>query len=119
MLRQAQDLSFREQLLKQHGPELLADAREFLASSPDARIAGLITLPDSGDAERVRTMLTAATGQYVSAGKLLVGVVPRASIEALLTSRCGDVPWRDEPWQRQQVLPVVVSARDGFRFGFF
>ena len=108
-----------EQLLKRHGAELLADAREVLAGNPDARIAGLITLPDSGDAENVRKMLTAATGQDVPAGKLLVGVVPRGAVEHLLTSRCGEVPWREESWQRQQVLPVVVSTRDGFRFGFF
>jgi hypothetical protein len=49
----------------------------------------------------------------------MVGVVPRAAVEGLLTSRCGDLPWREESWQQQQVLPVVVSTRDGFRFGFF
>lgn len=108
-----------EQLLKRHGQELLADAREILANSPDARIAGLITLPDSSDAESVRKMLIAATGQDVPAGKLMVGVVPRNAVEAVLTSRCADIPWREESWQRQQVLPVVVSTRDGFRFGFF
>lgn len=64
-------------------------------------------------------MLMAATGQDVPAGKLMVGVVPRAAVEGLLTSRCGDLPWREESWQQQQVLPVVVSTRDGFRFGFF
>lgn len=108
-----------EQLLKHHGPQLLADAREILATSPDARVAGLIALPDTVDAAAVRKMLTAATGQEVPAGKLLVGVVPRAAVEALLTARCDDLQWREESWQRQQVLPVVVSTRDGFRFGFF
>jgi hypothetical protein len=108
-----------EQLLRRHGPELRADAREILAGSPDARIAGLITLPDSGEGEKLRGLLAAATGQDVPAGKLLVGIVHRAAVEGLLTSRCGDYDWREEPWQTQQVLPVVVSTKDGFRFGFF
>jgi hypothetical protein len=108
-----------EQLLKRHGAELLADAREILASNPNARIAGLITLPDSGDAPVVRKMQIAASGQDVPEGKLMVGVVPRESVEVLLTARCGELPWREESWDRQQVLPVVVSTRDGFRFGFF
>ena len=108
-----------EQLLRRHGPELLADARKILATNADARIAGLITLPDSGDAEAVRRMLAAGTGQDVPAGKLMIGVVPREAVEGLLASRCKDVEWREESWQSQQVLPVVVSTRDGFRFGFF
>lgn len=108
-----------EQLLKRHGPELRADAREILAANPDARVAGLITLPDSGDAETVRKMLAAGTGQDVPVGKLLIGVVPRGAVENLLTARCGDFQWREESWQPQQVLPVVVSTKDGFRFGFF
>jgi hypothetical protein len=108
-----------EQLLRRHGPELLADAREILGGSPELRVAGLITLPDSGDAETVRKVLLAATGQDVPAGKLMVGVVPRGAVEGLLASRCSDVQWREEPWQTQQVLPVVVSTKDGFRFGFF
>lgn len=108
-----------EQLLKQHGPELLADAREILATNPDVRVAGLITLPDSSEAPAVRKMLIATSGQDVPEGKLMVGCVARESVEPLLTSRCGDIQWREESWQRQQVLPVVVSTRDGFRFGFF
>lgn len=50
---------------------------------------------------------------------MMVGIVPRSAVEGLLASRCGDVEWREEPWQDQQVLPVVVSTKDGFRFGFF
>jgi hypothetical protein len=107
-----------ENLLKRHSPELLADAREILAANPDAKVAGLITLPDSRDGERVRRMLDAATGQDMPAGALMVGVVPRNFVEDILAG-CGDTPWREEQWQRQQVLPVVVSTRDGFRFGFF
>lgn len=106
-----------EQLLLRHGPELRADAREVLAANPAVRVAGLITLPDSADADSVRAMLATASGQPIPPGKLLVGVVPRAAVEGLLTSRCGDVEWREEPWQDQQVLPVVVSTKDGFRSG--
>jgi hypothetical protein len=108
-----------EQLLRKHGPELRADAREILAEHPDARVAGLITMPDSSEAESVRKMLTAGTGQDVPPGKLMIGVVPRDAVEGLLTARCSDYHWREEPWQPQQVLPIVVSTKDGFRFGFF
>jgi hypothetical protein len=49
----------------------------------------------------------------------MIGVVPRETVEGLLTARCSEFPWREEDWQPQQVLPVVVSTKDGFRFGFF
>jgi len=107
-----------EQLLKKHGQELVVDAREALGEDPDARVAGLITTPDSGDARQVREMLSKLTGQAVGTG-LMVGLVPRQIVEALLSARVGREPWSEEPWQRQSVLPVVVSTRDGHRFGFF
>jgi hypothetical protein len=108
-----------EQLLKRHGPELRADAQEILAADPSVRVAGLITLPDSGDAEAVRRMLSASAGHDVPAGKLMIGVVHRSAVEDLLAARCSDFDWREEAWQPQRVLPVVVSTKDGFRFGFF
>lgn len=108
-----------DQLLKRHGPELLTEAREVLANNPELRIAGLITQPDSSDAEGVRKMLAATAGKQVPAGIPLVGVVLRDAVEHLLESRCGNVSWREEPWQQQLVFPVVVSTKDGFRFGFF
>jgi hypothetical protein len=108
-----------EQLLLRHGPELRQDAREILAQHPRIRVAGRITLPDASDAEAVRRMLAAGSGQDVPPGGLMIGVVPRESVEALLAARCSEFPWREESWQPQQVLPVVVSTKDGFRFGFF
>ena len=105
-------------LLDRHGPELVADARDILARDPAARIAGLITLPDSCDAAPIRDMLARLTGQPVPAG-LLVGVVPRHAVEALLSAHVEEDVWKEQPWQPQNVLPVVVSTRDGFRFGFF
>jgi hypothetical protein len=107
-----------EQVLKRHGPGLLAEARRLLAEAPSEPIAGLITMPDSNEAEALRSAL-GATASEVPAGTLMIGIVPRAAVEGLLASRCGDVDWREEPWQQQQVLPVVVSTKDGFRFGFF
>src|SRR5436189_1801988 len=91
-----------EQLLKEHGPALLADTREILAASPDARVAGLITLPDSSEAPALRKLLMAVSGQDVPEGRLMVGIVRRESVDALLTARCGDLPWREESWQRQR-----------------
>ena len=43
-----------EQLLNRHGKDLVADARDIPSKTPDARVAGLITRPDSRDAEPVR-----------------------------------------------------------------
>ena len=73
----------------------------------------------SSEADSVRRMLAAGTGQDFPTGQLLIGIVPRSAVEALLTSRCGNFEWREQAWQPQQMLPVVVSTKDGFRFGFF
>jgi hypothetical protein len=105
-------------LLDQHGPSLVADAKEILAAAPDERLAGTIIMPDSREAPAFREAIAKATGKPIAEG-LVVGVCRRAMIEAVLTSRVGTVPWKEEPWQPQQVLPVVVATRDGFRFGFF
>ncbi len=107
-----------EQLLQAHGQSLVEDAREALAADPTTKVAGLITTPDSPDAVGVREMLTRMTGQRVPAG-LMVGIVPRALVEPMLTKRFGTEPWMEQGWQQQQVLPIVVSTRDGHRFGFF
>ncbi len=107
-----------EQLLQTHSQSLVGDAREALAADPSAKVAGLITTPDSPDAAAVREMLAKMTGQAVPAG-LMVGIVPRALVEKLLTTRVGTEPWLEQGWQQQQVLPIVVSTRDGHRFGFF
>jgi hypothetical protein len=107
-----------ENLLRQHHTALVADAREVLAAAAEARVAGLIATADSPDAQAVRTMLANAGGGPVPAA-LLVGIVPRPAIEHLLRRRVPDHLWREEPWQPQAVLPVVVSTRDGHRFGFF
>lgn len=107
-----------EDLLKQHGASLVANARQVLATAPDAKVAGLITTADSPDAAAIRTMIARATGSPVPAG-LLACIVPRQLVNDLLTNRVPDHPWREEPWQAQSTLPVVVSTRDGHRFGFF
>lgn len=107
-----------EQLLKEHGPSLVADARKMLQQNGSAKIAGMITLPDSPDAVTIRAFLAKRTGQQPPPG-LLVGIVPRESVEPLLRARTGTEHWLEQGWQRQRVLPVVVSTRDGHRFGFF
>jgi hypothetical protein len=107
-----------EQLLKTHGQTLVDDAREALAANPQMRVAGLITTADSPDGPAIREALAQMTGQVVPT-TLLVGVVPRALVEPLLTRSVGTKPWLEQGWQPQQVLPIVVSTRDGHRFGFF
>lgn len=106
-----------ERLLKEHGPSLVADAREVLAKDPSLRVAGMITTPDSAEAEPLRKML--AQGGELPPLRLMVGLVPRVSIEALLKARIGTEPWREQGWQPQTVLPVIASTRNGHRFAFF
>lgn len=107
-----------EDLLRRHGAELVADARQVLSTHADARVAGLITLPDSRDGDAVRAALAASTGREVPQG-LLVGIVPRGMVENVLRAHVEDGHWREGAGEPQGVLPVVVSTRDGFRFGFF
>ena len=107
-----------QDLLDRHGAALVADAQEVLATEPMARVAGLITMPDSRDAGPLRQTLEKVTGQPVPAG-LMVGLVPRQSVESLLLAQPYFDGWREESWQEQRVLAVVVSTRDGFKFGFF
>lgn len=107
-----------EQLLKEHGPSLVAEAREMLQQHSHAKLAGMITLPDSPDAVGIRAFLAKETGRQPPPG-LLVGIVPRPSVEPMLRARTGTEHWLEQGWQRQRVLPVVVSTRDGHRFGFF
>lgn len=106
-----------EALLRSHGPGSLPKRATSWARAPDARVAGLITTPDSCNAAAVREMLAKATGSALPLG-LLVGLVPRQAVERLLASRVDDSHWREASWQPQGVLPIVVSTRDGFRFGF-
>lgn len=108
-----------EQLLKKHGPELVAEAREVLAGNGDARVAGVITTPDSREAGEIRSMLTKLSGRVVPEGTLLVGIVPRPMVESVLAAQVADDLWKEPAWEPQRVLPVVASTRDGFRFAFF
>jgi hypothetical protein len=108
-----------KRLLDEHGQALAAEAREVLAADPGMRVAGTITEPDSPDAPGVRAMLAQETGRVVPVGVLLVGLVRRERVEHLLRARTGTEHWLEQGWQPQTVLPVVVSTRDGHRFGFF
>jgi hypothetical protein len=107
-----------EQLLDAHGPGLVTDARRILAANPAARVGGMITLPDSPDAPTIAALLAQATGRPVGKA-LLVGLVPRQMLEPLLRQHAGTDHWMEQGWQPQHVLPVLVSTRDGMRFGFF
>ena len=107
-----------DELLKRHGPDLAAEACMVLSGDASARVAGMITTPDSRDATALRAALEQASGQAVPSG-LMVGLVPRVAVDPLLAAYVGNCRWKEEPWQRQQVLPVVVATRDGYRFGFF
>ena len=107
-----------ERLLKEHAPSLLADAREVLTKNPHAKVAGMITMPDAPDAAAIRAFLGKVAGREVPPG-LLVGIVPRQAIEPTLRARAGTDHWQEQGWHRQSILPVIVTTRDGMRFGFF
>ena len=107
-----------ERLLKEHGPGLVAEARAVLQQNGHAKVAGMITLPDSPDAAAIRAFVAKGTGRQPPPG-LLVGIVPRDAVEPMLRARTGTEHWLEQGWQQQRVLPVVVSTRDGHRFGFF
>ena len=109
-----------DKMLKQFASELVAEARETLAQNPSVRLAGFITEPDAADAPVVREILTKLSGgKAPPPNGLMVGCLPRAFAESMLIKRFGTEPWLEQGWQPQQVLPVVVSTRDGHRFGFF
>ena len=88
-------------LLDQHGETLVADTRQILGPNPQARVAGVIVLPDSREAPAFRAALAKLAGQPVPEG-LLVRVCPRQMIEALLTASVAADHWREESWQAQQ-----------------
>ena len=97
-----------EHLLKEHGRSLVADAREMLRQDPEARVAGMITMPDSPDAPAIREFLAKMTGQVRPNG-LMVGTVPRAAVEPLLRARTGTEHWleRKRP-TKQSVCRTTV-----------
>ncbi len=70
------------------------------------------------DEVKLRQEVAKATGQPIAASDI-VGICARPMIEAALSQLGMDERWREEPWQPQSVLPVMVSTRDGVRFGFF
>jgi len=74
-----------EALLKRHGPQLVAEAREILHGTPDAKIAGVVLTADSLEAVPFREMIANATGQPVPAA-MMVGICPRAMVEQVLTA---------------------------------
>lgn len=107
-----------QRLLDEHGPQLRDEAREILAQAPAAKVAGMILMADSREAEPIRQALAAASGQPLPPA-LMVGTCPRNCVEVVLQQHVGTEPWQEAPGEPQHVLPVVVATRDGFRFGFF
>lgn len=108
----------RKELLNEHGKPLVADARAAIAENPSVRLAGLITTPDAAEAAAIRQWITKLSGSPPPVG-LMVGIVPRQFVEPLLTQHVSAQLWLEQGCQRQRVLPVVVSTRDGHRFGLF
>ncbi len=106
-----------EQLLHRHGPEL---AREACAMrTNDGRpLAGLILMPDSHDAAAFRHAFAKVTGALLPVG-VMVALCPRLLVEPILASTIAADEWREQSWETQSVLPVLVSAADGIRFGLF
>ena len=101
-------------LLDQLGPQLRAQAMKFLEEHPNDRVGAVIVTRDAREAADMLRQVAAPADP----NEPLTSLVTRRSIEPLL-SNVGTDRWRDEPWQRQSVPPVVVSTRDGFKVGFF
>jgi hypothetical protein len=106
-----------EELLHRHGPELAREAVAMRGSSTRP-LAGLILMPDSHDATAFRQAFAKVTGALLPVG-VMVALCPRLLVEPILASSIGNGEWREESWQQQSVLPVLVSAADGIRFGLF
>ncbi len=107
-----------KELLDEHGPLLVEEAREMLAKAPDQRLAGMITTADAKEAEQLRAAYTGATGEQMPIGTMKT-IIARASIEPALLQAIGPEPWQEADGEPQRVLPVVAATRDGARFGFF
>ena len=107
-----------ERLLSEHGPNLLAEARQILLRDPMAKLAGLIIMPDAPDAAAIHAFATPFPACPLPPG-VWVGLVPRSYVEALLRARTGPDHWLEQGWRRQSMLPIVVSTRRGHQFGFF
>jgi hypothetical protein len=106
-----------EELLHRHGPELAREAVA-LRTAETRPLAGLILMPDSNDAAAFRHAFAKVTGALLPVG-VMVALCPRLLVEPILASTIDSEQWREESWQAQSVLPVLVSAADGIRFGLF
>jgi len=109
-----------EALLRQHGPDLAAEARTILQRQPTAKLAGVILEPDAKEARQLRALLEQNCSEPIPSG-LLVGLVPREFVvDSVRRGLRGHplVNQLDDPeWRVQRHLPVVVATRDGHRFG--
>jgi hypothetical protein len=105
-------------LLKEHGPSLVAEAREILQRDPEAKVAGTILLPEAKETANFRAFLEKVSGTALPPGTI-VGLCPRALIEQYLDTIPSPTPWREESWQTQHTLPVLAATRDGMRVGWF
>lgn len=106
-----------EELLHRHGPELAREAVALRAAGKRP-VAGLILMPDSHDAAAFRSAFAKVTGALLPVG-VMVALCPRMLVEPILASTIANEDWREESWEAQSVLPVLVSAADGIRFGLF
>jgi hypothetical protein len=106
-----------EELLHRHGPELAREAVA-LRANQDRPLAGLILMPDSHDAVAFRQAFAKVTGALLPVG-VMVALCPRMLVEPILSSTLASEDWLEHSWETQTVLPVLVSAPDGIRFGLF
>lgn len=106
-----------EQLLNQLGARLAVEARVLLAANPTMRLAAVIVLANAATIPKVHDALEQVPGPTPDSG-VRIGLVPRGSVEGLLSARFGYPDWQEQGWQRQWTLPVIVSAPDGLRFSF-
>lgn len=107
-----------QNLLDEHGPSLVAEARAILQGDSTAKLAGTILMPEARETASFRAFLEQVTGSKVPPG-MIVGLCPRAFVEQYLDSLPQTTAWREEAWQTQHTLPILAATKDGMRVGYF
>lgn len=102
-------------LLDEHGPSLADEARDVLSNAPQAKVVGLVLMPDSAEAARMADALGGATGNDMR-GKGFIGLVERQFALAILRSNApATLDWLED---NDGKLPLVCATKDGFQLGW-
>jgi hypothetical protein len=101
-------------LIDQHRATLAAEATQIAKEHPGARMVGLILEADSPEAGEFRRVL-----ELPDSIGCFVGVIPRKmALDILGQSAPAGLDWvADDSGGPIRKLPILLSAKTGFRFG--